>query len=189
MRRKIVVGLVVLLMLAVAAGAFAAGETKSKTYPWMASFDNPGQLNLYGSVGFYGLGISINAGPEFMVAKFEPGGIPLELGVMARGVVGFSSFLGLSWIDWAVPVTATLHWSVDFGSPWKFDWYIGAGLSISGSTGSYWSTYGLGTGAIGFGFASADGVAWHFSNNLALVVEYAYTPYLYAAGIGLKFAL
>ena len=183
MKRKMVVGLVLVLMVVSAWGAFAAGETKSKTFPWMASYDNPGQLNLYAAVGFYGFGIDINAGPEFIITKFEPAGIPLELGVTARGLIGFSGFLGLSWIDWAVAPMATLHWGVDFGSIWKFDWYIGAGLSISGTTGTYYNYSG-----VGFGFATDDGVAWHFSDNLALIVDFTYTPYITSGGIGLKVA-
>jgi len=81
---------------------------------------------------------------------------------------------------------ATLHWGVDFGSILKFDWYVGLGLAISGTTGTY---YGYGSGGIGFGFANADGVVWHFSDNLALTVEYAYAPNVSAGGIGIQFKL
>jgi hypothetical protein len=185
MKRKIVVVLALALMVVSTFGAFAAGETKSSTYPWMASFDKPGQLNLYAAVGFYGYGIDINVGPELIFAKFEPAGIPLELGGTVRGLIGFSSFLGYtSWIDWAVAPMVTLHWGVDFGSIWKFDWYIGAGLAISGTTGTYWGYNG-----VGFSFASSDGVAWQFSNNFALIFDYAYTWYMSSAGLGIKWAL
>ena len=183
MKKKIVFGLVLALILVSTFGAFAAGETKSKVYPWMASFDKPGQLNLYASAGFYPFGIDINVGPEYVFAAIEPGGVPLEFGATVRGLVGFSNFAGYAnWVDWAVAPMATLHWGVDFGSLWKFDWYIGLGVGLSGTTGSYWP------GGTAFGFASADGVAWHFSNNLALVIEYCYTAYMYAGGIGLKYA-
>ncbi len=182
MKRRILVGIVLALLLCSTVGAFAA----SKPFPWLASHNKPGQLNLYGSVGFYGFGIDINAGPEIIIGQFDIGGIPLEWGVMARGLVGFSTFLGYgSWIDWAVAPAATLHWGVDFGDPWKFDWYIGLGLSISGSTGTYY----VGSGTVGFGFATFDGVAWQFSKNLAVVVEYGYTPYMSAAGVGVKLSL
>jgi hypothetical protein len=182
--KKMIVGLVLVFLVLGTFGAFAAGETKSKTYPWMASFDNPPQLNLYAAVGFYGFGVDINVGPEFVFAKFEPAGIPLELGATVRGLLGFSGFLGVSWIDWAIAPMVTLHWGVDFGGPWKFDWYIGAGLGISGSTGTYYNYTG-----VGFGFASSDGVAWHFSNSFALIFDYAYTYYMSSAGIGIKVAL
>ncbi len=188
MRKRVLVACVVALLVFGTAGAFAAGETKSTTFPWMASYDQPGQLNIYGAVGFYVPGIDINVGPEFIIGKFDIAGIPLSWGVTARGLIGFSSFFGYAnWIDWAVAPMATLHWGVDFGAPWKFDWYIGAGLSISGTTGTYYT--GLASGSVGFGFASADGVAWQFSNNLAIVAEYAYTPYMSAGGIGVKFSL
>jgi hypothetical protein len=187
MKKRIVVGLVVAMLLIGTVGAFAAGETKSTVYPWMASYNKAGQLNLYAAVGFYGFGVDLNVGPEIIISKFDIAGIPLSLGATVRGLIGFGGFLGASWLDWGVAPMATLHWGVDFGAPWKFDWYIGAGLSISGTTSTYY-TFGT-NGAVQFGFASADGVAWHFSNNLALIVDYTYSYYISTAGIGIKLAL
>jgi hypothetical protein len=177
----------VVLMLCMTMGAFAA-ETKSSQFPWMASYDQPGNFNLYASVGFYGYGIDVNVGPEIIIGKFDIAGIPLSWGVTVRGLVGFASFLGYaSWIDWGVAPMATLHWGVDLGSIWKFDWYIGLGVGVSGSTGSYYSY--LNSSGIGIGFASSDGVVWHFSNNFGLVVDYAYTGYVSAAGVGIQMKL
>ncbi len=181
MKRRVVIVLVVVLLLCSSAGVFAAAKPAS----WMTSFNKDGQLNVYGSVGFYGFGIDINAGPEITIGHFDIAGIPFEWGAMVRGMVGFSSFLGYtSWIDWAVAPAVTLHFGADFGSPWRFDWYAGLGLGISGTTGTYYNYTG-----VGFGLASFDGVAWHFSNNLSLIVEYGYTYYLSTAGIGLKLNL
>jgi hypothetical protein len=183
MKRKILVGLVLALLLCSTVGAFAATPAP---FPWLASYNKPGQLNLYGSVGFYGFGIDANVGPEIIIGQFDIAGIPLEWGAMVRGLVGFSSYFGYaSWIDWAVAPAATLHWGVDFGGALKFDWYIGLGLSISGSTGTYYS----GSGSIDFGLASFDGASWQFSKNLALVVEYGYTSHISAGGIGVKLSL
>ena len=113
-------------------------------------------MNLYASVGFYGLGIDLNVGPEIIIGKFDVAGIPLLWGATVRGLIGFASFFGYaSWIDWGVAPMATLHWGVDLGSIWKFDWYVGLGVGISGSTGSYY-TY-LNNSSIGFGFASSTG--------------------------------
>jgi hypothetical protein len=188
MKRKIFVGLVVAMLLVGTVGAFAASETKSTVYPWMASYNQPGELNLYAAVGFYGFGLDLDVGPEIMITKFDLAGIPLELGATVRGLVGFGTFLGYaSWIDWGVAPMVTLHWGVDFGAPWRFDWYVGAGLSISGTTSTY-SSYYTGSG-VQFGFASSDGVAWHFSKNLALIVDYTYTYYISTAGVGIKLAL
>ena len=185
--QKKFLGLVVVLLVCVTLGAFAV-ETKSSQYPWMASYDQPGNLNLYASVGFYGLGIELNAGPEIIIGKFDIAGIPLSWGATVRGLVGFASYFGYaSWLDWGVAPMATLHWGVDFGSMLKFDWYIGMGLGISGTTGSY-SGY-TNTSGIGFGFASSDGAVWHFSNNFALIVDYAYTGYISAGGVGIQMKL
>jgi hypothetical protein len=183
MKRKIfVIALVLILFATLGVSAY---EKKSKTFPWMASFNGNGQLNLYAGVGFYGYGIDVSAGPEIIIANFDLGGIPLEFGVMARGIIGFSSFFGYaSWIDWGVAPMASLHWGVDFGSIWKFDWYIALGLGIYGSTGTYY--FG---NAVGFGFASFDGVAWHFADKIALLLDYGYVGYVGAFGIGIKLSL
>ncbi len=181
MKRRVIVGVVVVLLLCTAAGAFAAGNT----LPWATSFNKPGQFNVYGSVGFYPFGIDVNAGPEVIFGQFDIGPIPLEWGAMVRGLVGFSSFFGYaSWIDWAVAPALTLHFGANFGGPWQFDWYVGLGLGISGTTGTYYTYSG-----VGFGFATFDGLAWQFSKNFALVVEYGYTAYMSAAGIGVKMIL
>lgn len=182
-KKIIVIALVLALFATLGASAY---EKKSKTFPWMASFNGNGQLNLYASVGFYGYGIDVDVGPEIIITNFDLGGIPLEFGVMVRGMIGFSSLFGYaSWIDWGIAPLATLHWGVDFGSIWKFDWYIGLGLGISGSTGTYY----LGGTNIAFGFATFDGFAWQFSNNLALVLEYGWVGYVSAFGIGVRLNL
>jgi hypothetical protein len=183
MKRRIVVGLVIALMLVSTFGAFAA----SNPFPWMVSHNKPGQINVYGSVGFYGLGIDINAGPEIIFGQFDIAGIPLEWGAMVRGMVGFAGWLGYSWIDWAVAPAVTLHWGIDLGGALKFDWYLGLGLGITGTAGSYYTGYG--SNSVGFGFATFDGVAWQFSKNIALIAEYGYTSYMSTAGVGVKFSL
>ncbi len=150
----------------------------------MASFDKTGQLNLYADVGFYTLGLGLTAGPEFILDDFDFSGVPIEMGFAVRGLLGFASYLGVSGIDWGIAPMLTFHWGFDLGGPAKFDWYIGLGLGISSSTVNY-GFYSYGTG-IGFGFATFDGVAWHFSNNLALILDAGYTGYVGVYGIGLK---
>ncbi len=185
MKRKIVaVGLVILLIAAV--GAFAKETKPSKQFPWMADFNQAGQINLYGSVGWYGLGFDVSAGPEFIIQGFNLGGIPLEWGVAVRGLVGFASYFGYSGFAWGVAPMASLHWGMDFGGPWKFDWYVGAGLGISGASYEYLGFIGNGPY---FSFASFDGVAWHFTNNLALILDYAYVGIASVYGIGLEWSL
>jgi hypothetical protein len=183
MKKRIIVGVVLVLMVCAAFGAFAA----DKQFPWMASYNKPGQFNVYGSVGFYGLGIDLNAGPEIIIGQFEIGPVPLEWGVMVRGMLGFAGWLGYTWIDWAVAPAVSLHWGLDFGSPWKFDIFVAAGAGINGSAGTYYAGYG--SGAIGFTFATFNGVSWQFSKNFGLIVEYGYTYYLSTFGVGIKWSL
>lgn len=183
MKRKIVPLIAIALLLGSAVGAFAY-EQKSKVYSWMASFNRTGQLNLYAAVGFYYVGFDVDGGPEVILANFDVGGVPLQFGVMARGLIGFGSFAGASWTDWGVAPMATLHWGIDVGNPWKFEFYIGLGAGIWGTTGTYYTAFS-GAGPF-FGFASADGVAWHVSENISIIIDYAYTGWVSVYGVGVK---
>jgi hypothetical protein len=180
--------IVLLALLCVAGFVFAADKTPAKNtssgggLSWMTSYNGKGQLNLYGSVGFYGLGVDVSVAPEYIINKFNLGVVPLEWGVTARGMVGFSSFLGYSWIDWGVAPMATLHWGVDFGAPWKFDLYVGIGAGVYGSAGSAYSLYD--NSGVHVGFASFDGVAWHFSKNISLISEGGYIGTTSTWGVG-----
>jgi hypothetical protein len=174
MKKRILFAVAIVLLVAGAAGAFA--ETKSKTFPWMASYDKAGQLNVYAAAGFYGYGLEVNAGPEFMIQQFDLGGIPLSWGVTVRGVVGLDLFYNLG-LSWGVGPMAALHWGVDFGKPWKFDWYVAMGIGV-----------GSGYGLLPVGFATADGIAWHLTDKLAVIADYAYVG-ISTAGIGVKLTL
>ncbi len=186
MNRRIVLAAAVVLLMLSAVGAFAF-EQKSRAYPWMASFDRTGQVNLYAAVGFYYYGIDVGGGPEFILGNFDVSGIPLEWGIAVKGLVGFANFGGFTWTDWGFGPLVTLHWGIDGGGPLKFEWYGGLGLGISGSTANYgYYSYGTGTG---FGFATADGLAWHFSENISLLLDYSYFGFYSLYGVGLKFNL
>lgn len=180
---KKILSVALVLLLCVAFGAFAK-ETKSSKFPWMVSYNQPGQFNLYASAGFYGFGLEVSAGPELMMGSFDIAGVPLEWGLTARGLIGFSSYFGYaSWLDWGVAAMGTIHWGVDFGGPLKFDWYVGLGPSLSGSTGTYYGS------SLMPWLANFDGVTWQFSDNFALIVEYTYTYYASIGGVGIKMNL
>jgi hypothetical protein len=184
MKKKIVVGLVLALMLASTFGAFAA-ETKSKQYPWMASYNTPGHVNVYGAIGYYFGGLPFTGGAEFIIGKFDLAGIPLEWGVMAQAILGFDSYYS-GGIDWGVAPLASLHWGVDLGKPWKFDWYIALGLGLFG--GSY-QTFFFTNAPVGFGFASYDAVIWELSDNIGIMLEYGYIGWTSVYGVGVTFKL
>ena len=183
MKKRMVLAIAAALLLFSTVGAFAF-EQKSRTYPWMASFNRTGQINLYVAAGFYYVGYDINGGPEVILGNFDISGIPLEWGIMAQGLVGFASFSGFgSWIDWGVAPMITLHWGTDFGGPLKFEWFGGLGLGLYGTGGTYYSFTGDGPF---FGFAGMGGVAWHFANNFSLILNSAYVGWTGVYGIGLK---
>ncbi len=183
MNRRIVVVLAAVMLVLGAASAFAF-EQKSKTYSWMASYDRTGQLNLYVSAGFYYVGYDIGGGVEYIVGNFSISGVPFEWGLMGRGLIGFGSAAGASWTDWGLAPMATLHWGTDFGSGLKFELYGALGLGVFGTTGDYY-TFLTGHGPF-LGFAGAGGVAWHFADNFALILDYSYVGLTSMAGIGVK---
>lgn len=186
MKRRIVVIFAAVLLVCSAMGAFAF-EQKSKTYPWMASFNRTGQLNLYAAVGFYYVGYDVTAGLEVILGNFNISGVPFEWGLEARGVLGFASFSGFgSWIDWGAAPMVTLHWGIDGGSGLKFDFYGGLGLGLYGTGGTYYAFTGYGPF---FGFAGAGGVAWHFADNFALILDSAYVGWTGTYGLGLEVSL
>ncbi len=186
MKRSIVflVALVFALFSAVGASAY---EQKSSVYPWMASFNKTGQLNLYVAGGLYYVGFDVTGGPEVILGNFNLSGIPLEWGVMGRALVGFGSFAGANWIDWGAAPMVTLHWGTDFGGAAKFEWYGGVGVGFYGTTGNYYTW--AGSAGPFFGFASAAGVAWHFSDSAALILDYSYTGFVSVYGLGVKLNL
>ena len=182
---------IVMLVLVVSTASVFAKETKSADIPWMASFDHGGDLNLYAAAGLSYWGLNVSGGPEFMISQFDVGPVPLSFGIMVRGLVAFPVFLtGYDWMEWGVAPMASLHWAVDFGAPWKFDFYATLGLGIYGFTGTYSSYFSSwGYGAVNFGFASFQGVAWHFSDNFALILDSGYVGWTYSYGLGIKVKL
>lgn len=170
--KKIVVGLVVAFLLV---GALSV----SADAPF-AAYNTPGHLNAYASVGFYGIwGLEVAGGIEMILGKFDLGPIPLQWGIMARGVLGLPLFLGSGWLDWGVAPLASLHTGFNLGKSLEFDAYISLGLGLYGTTGTYfvWDP-------VNFGFASFEGVAWKLNDKIFLLGEYGYIGYSSIAGVG-----
>jgi hypothetical protein len=183
MRRRLVVGLALTLLLISAVGAFAY-ERGSRTYPWMASFNRTGQVNLYAAAGLYPYGFDVTGGLEIILGNFDISGVPLEWGLEGRGLLGFANVAGFgSWIDWGAAPMATLHWGFDLGKGAKFELYGALGLGLYGTGGSYYSFTGYGPF---LGFAGGGGVAWHFADNFSLILDSAYVGWTGAFGIGIK---
>jgi len=109
MKQRVAGIVATIVLLFVATGAFAF-EQKSKTYPWMASFNQTGQVNIYAAVGLYYYGYDLGGGAELILGNFDVSGIPLEWGLAVKGVDGFASYFGTSWIDWGLGPLVTLHW-------------------------------------------------------------------------------
>jgi hypothetical protein len=179
-KKRILLGVVLVLMLCAAVGAFAAGSQ----FPWMTSYNKAGQFNVYGGVGLYYGGFNVTGGAEYIIQDFDIGTVPLEWGVMAQAIVGFSNYAYATGVDWGAAPMVSLHWGTDFGGMARFDFFISAGVGLFG--GAYWSYY---YGPVGVGFASYDGVQWMFSKNLGLLLEYGYIGWASTGAIGVVWKL
>jgi hypothetical protein len=103
---------------------------------------------------------------------------------MGQGIIGYDSFY--PGIDWGVAPLVALHWGINLGKPWRFDWYAALGLGVFGGT---YQNFFFNANPVGLGFASYDGVSWLFSDNLALMLEYGYIGWTSVFGIGLQLKL
>ena len=74
--------LVMVVLLAVSGAAFAQDV--------FASYNKPGDINLYASVGWSGW-FEVSAAAEYMVGEFNLGTLPFDWGIMARGGMEFGT--------------------------------------------------------------------------------------------------
>ena len=176
MNKRILLGAVLVFMLAATLGGFAADTSVS----WMTSYNKTGHVNVYAGAGFYYGGLNITGGAEYIIGNFDIGPVPLEWGIMAQAILGFSNYAYASGLDWGAAPMVSLHWGTNFGGLARFDFYISAGLGIFG--GAYWAYY---NGPVGFGFASYDGVTWMFSKDLGLLLEFGYIGWASTGAVGI----
>ena len=87
---------VLLVLSAVATGAFAQNV--------FTSYNAPGNVNVYASVGYYWFP-EVSVAAEFVLGKFAIGPMPLDWGIAVRGGMDFWA----GGIDYAVGALATLH--------------------------------------------------------------------------------
>ena len=154
--------LVVLLVLtAVAAGAFAEEV--------FTSFNKPGDINLYASVGWY-VWPEVSVAAEYVIGEFALGPLPFDWGVAVRG--GFD--IGSGYFGYAAAALATLHTGL---AVFPLEFYASIGAAFYGPT-------------VGFpvSFASYGGLTWWFSENIGLLVENGYLGW-YFWGVGVEFKL
>jgi hypothetical protein len=158
--KKLVVGLVLAFLL-VGTMALSAEDQI------FASYNQKGHINLYGSVGYgYYYGIEGSVAAEYIIGEFAIGPVPFDWGVMARGLIGFEPYYGLSW---GVGGLASLH----MGLVWNLDFYASLGFGFS----SWW-------GDPYPGFWSTNGVSYKLSKNLFVLVEAGYTSWTSYWGVG-----
>jgi hypothetical protein len=153
--------LVVLVLAAVATGAFAEDV--------FASFNKPGNVNLYASAGWY-YWPEVSVAAEYVVGEFKVGSVPFDWGVAVRGGMDFWS----GGIDYSVGALATLHLGLGM---FPLEFYASLGACFYGPTAAFPVTV-----------ASYGGMTWWFAKNMGLLVENGYLGW-YFWGVGLEFKL
>ncbi len=155
--KKLFVVLVVLL--AVGTGAFAADV--------FASYNAPGDLNVYASAGFWG-GFDVLVGVEYIVGEFMLGPMPFDWGVMATGGVEFWA----GWVGFGVGAMATLH----TGLIWNMDFSVAAGVTAYNNVTAFPVTW-----------AHDAAARYWISKNMALFVHEGWVGFNYwGVGVELK---
>lgn len=152
---------VLLVLTAVAAGAFAEDV--------FTSFNAPGDINLYASVGYYWYP-EVSVAAEYVIGEFALGPLPFDWGVAVRG--GINIWGG--GIGYAVAALATLHTGL---AVFPLEFYASIGAAFYGPT-----------VAFPVSFASYGGATWWFSKNVGLLLENGYLGWYYW-GVGVEFKL
>jgi hypothetical protein len=152
--KKIVVGLVLAFLLV---GALS-----------LSAWNQKGHMNFYGSVGYNYWGLDGSIGIEPILGEFAIGPVPLDWGVMARGIVG----VDLYWGDliWGAGALASLH----MGLVWNLDFYAALGLGIAGYPGYPFR----------FGFSSFNGMSYKINEKFFVLVEGGYAVWNSFWGVG-----
>jgi hypothetical protein len=153
-----------LLVLVVLVGV--AGVTFAQD--WAASYNKPGDVNLYASFGYYWWP-EVSVAAEFVIGEFAIGPIPLDWGVAVRGGVDFWS----GGVDFGVGALGTLHFGLGV---FPVEFYASLGVCYN----NYWATP--------ISIASFGGATWWFSKNLGLLFENGYLG-SYFWGVGVEFKI
>jgi hypothetical protein len=147
-----------------------AGALSASAQDVFASYNKPGNVNLYVAAGWGGawlLGAGVSA--EVIIGKFDLGPIPFQWGLMGMGLFNFLPGFALG-----AGGMATLH----MGLVWNLDFFIGLGLGAEF------------LGGFGLGLAQTAGVCYKLSNSLTLLLTDSYISYsglgLYGVGLQLK---
>jgi hypothetical protein len=151
--------LVVLVLVAVAAGAFAQDV--------FTSYNEPGDFNLYASLGYY-YNLEASVGAEYIIGEFALGPLPFDWGLEARGQfdIGFGgSFY------WGAGALATLHLGL---SVVPLEFYVALGIAYTNWYGIYLASY--------------NGMTWWFSDKIGLLVEGGTVGWGFW-GVGLEFKI
>jgi hypothetical protein len=180
---------VLILLLATGAFAEAKANTKETSQSWATSYNKDGQFNIYASLG-WAWGFTASVCPEYIITEFEIGEIPFDFGVAVRGAIEFYDGAvlgasGLTGVYWGAAPLATLHLGL---ASIPLEFYISVGVAFYGWS---WSAdyIGSGYGGFNFGFATVEGVIWHFSDMFGLILEGGYLGGAGVWGIGVEIQL
>jgi len=175
-------------------------STMSTSDIFNTTFNKPGDFSLFASLGYnylefvspytytytsgasydgtwhiYAKTVNLQAGAEYILAKLDIKDFPLELGLSARGGLGYYTsyyYWSVSGFMWNAAAYATLHKGLNFGQDLHFDVELGLGAGLFGTsiTSDYSTQYSF-TPEVGGGFATLFNLTWELDKNLWLGAE------------------
>lgn len=167
------------LVLLIATPIFAQSSNDPSKY--FQSYLNNGDLSIYASIGYW-WGLCINAGAELVLGEWNIANVlPIDFSVGARVLYEGWSLYGYTESYFGAAPMFIIH----IGTVGNLDFYEGVGIGFAFYNGTYWSGYN----SFEIGFAAVSGVAWYLSENLGLIVEYAYVGWVSTWGVGITLKL
>jgi opacity protein-like surface antigen len=150
-------------------------QTTNDPSTYFKSYLKNGDLSIYASIGWW-LGLCANVGAELVLGEWNIADIlPIDFSVGVRALYEGWSYFNSSYSVFGVAPMFIIH----IGTVGNFDFYEGIGIGFAFSTGS-WSVYN----DFEIGFAAVSGATWYLSNNLGLILEYAYIGWVSSWGVG-----
>jgi len=189
MKRKVIVLIALVLVLALPALSFA----DSNDVKW-DSYLKPGNIVVSAGIGLgWGLSVAIYPGVEVIMAQIKLADVvPLQFGAAVKGMINPYGWAGYSGLFLGAGGFATAHLSfkgldLPFDYLDKLDYYLGLGFSVNFDTGGYFSDYY--NSGINIGFASYSGLSYFLNDNLAIYLEGNYWAYYGGGTVGVIFKL
>jgi hypothetical protein len=193
MKKQAIFALIVFTFLGLSLPGFSEAKKKARAAApesgagtsWMTSYNEASQFNLYAVAGVGFSSLTASLGGEYVIGEFNIDVVPLQWGVMVRGILGYNTSYGDGeYLDWGVAPMVSLHWCTDWGQHAGFEFYAAVGLGLDGGVAH--DNSGVSSP---LGVASSVGLGWYFSDSMALVLDFTHIGYTNCFSLGVKINL